>query len=431
MKNNPEGIPENNEHAEMQKKLRAAIMAAPIAKPPRKETSTAMMSSPFDDNQYQRRPSNWKIFSDADKTPPKQITWAIQHWLPEGVPSLIVGPPNTGKNTIANAFAAAFSWGASHSLWHGTAPNGYGVSIISSTEEDFQSKTLPKFIAAGGNTKLYKEFTGIPAFHPTIAFRTRRCNFSDADNAIWLAEAKKIVNLALLIFDPASQLIRGSASNSKDREGHEKMGEFAKELNCVALGIAHTPKATKGKDIYARIAGSGAVGQVARSIIMISKIKSGPTQDGATHVMVLAKAYGAPVNYGVTYRIVGCEITDEDGQVFETSKVVWLGLIPGTPEEILEWADGGCEMVVAGEIDPVAAAINLVKEALKNGPVHGKEVEKQAKAAGITTRDLVQAKKILGVKSDKLTGAGQSSRWYWRLPDSEPKKPGPTLTLVP
>ena len=403
-----------------EEKIRAEILAAPIAKPPRMNSSTTINPAYAHDYSYRDWGPDKSVFSDADKTPMEQTTWVILDWLPEAILTLIVGPFNCGKNTIAITLAAAISRGKCFPLWLGATPRGLGVSIISSMEEDFSSKTKPKFVAAGGNQKFFKDFPGIPSCHPTISNFKRPCNFSDSDNEIWMGDAKRIDDLGMIIFDPASQVVCGASSNSKDREGHEKMARFAKELNCAFIGIAHTPKTTRGKDIPARIAGSGAVGQVARSIILISKIKSGPTQDGATHVMVLAKAYGPPVHYGVLYSIVGCKVSDENGQVFETSRIVWHGTIPGTPEEILAWAENG-ELASIGRIDPASAAVNFVKEALRNGRVRGKEVEKQAKAAGVKTRDLAQAKKELGVKSEKGVGEGQFSPHYWRLPGTDAK----------
>lgn len=412
----------NDDDQQRQEKLRATIMAAPTARIASKNSQKAMGPSIFGDNRWQSKPSQWQILCDADKTPTERIKWVIDDWVPDAELTLIVGPPNAGKNTLALTLAAGISQVRGFSYWSGAVPNGYGVSIISSTEENFARVTKKRFVAAGGNPAYLKKLSGVPAPHLSIPFYTRPSNFSDADNEIWMHETGKIANLGLLIFDPASQVIRGNSSNAKDREGHEKLARFAKELNCAVIGLAHTPKTTKGKSIYARIAGTGAVGQVARSIIMISEISRGPTYDGATHVMVLAKAYGKPVNYGVTFNIVGCTITEDDGQVYDTSKIVWCEIVPGTPDEVLKWADGSGEMATVGKTDPLTVAVDYLRSILIKGPRPCGDAKKLMAEAGITTRDRDRAKKQLGVVYYKGEGQGQFSLFYWRLPETPPGK---------
>lgn len=402
-----------------QAKIRAKIMSAPIPKVSIAKSSKVISSgSDHLYGQHQQRPSHWNILESVDSTPINEDTWVIQDLIPERKITLIAGSPGTGKTTLALAIAAATTQGRNHPLWNGLTTNGSGGVIISTTEDDLGGTIKKRFLAAGGNTKRFKNFNGIPAPHPSIAFYTRPSTFSDEDNEVLLNEAKKLGNLGLVVFDPASQVIRGSSSNSKDREGYEKLGQLSERLDCAILGIAHTPKSTKGKGIYARIAGSGAAGQVARSILMVEKIRGGPLADGATHVLVLAKAFGEPVNYGVTYSIVPWVIT-EDGIDYKTSKIIWHGTIPGTPEEILEWAESGNE--VDGMVDTLNFAINFIREILRNGPVWSKEAERLAKAARITTRDLKEAKMVLGVRSKRREGVGQSSPFDWSLPPSNPK----------
>ncbi|MDD5300370.1 MAG: AAA family ATPase [Gallionella sp.] len=377
---------------------------------------------PFQGREYNSCPIRTNVISGADSTPMKAKTFAIPDWLPERKLTLLIGPPGAGKTTLALALGAAISQGRTLQLWQGTTANGYGNVIISSTEDDYADTLKPRFIAAGGNILRLKELSGIPAPHPSIAYYTRPCNFSDTDNAIWLNEAKKLGNVGLIIFDPATQIIKGDARNSsKARGGYENYGQFAEVLECAILGIGHTPKNTKGKGIYARIDGSGEAAKVARAIMMVAEIKGGPLADGAKYILVLAKPFGAPVNYGVTYSIIGCKVTDEDGTEHDSSKVVWHDLIPGTPEELLLLAESG-EMAGAGKVDPLDFAISFLSKLVRNGPVLVGEIKRLAKAAGITVNDLKEAKKALGVVHFKGEDEGQDSPWYWCYPSDKPSK---------
>lgn len=377
--------------------------------------------SKWDDPNYKSTQSQNNVFKDADSTPTEQLIWLIQNWIPEGEFTLLIGPPNSGKNTIALSIAAALSRGDSLSLWPGAILNRDGNSMLSSTEEKFASTSKKKFLANGGNKKSLININEISAPSATIANSRRRCKFSDEDYEIVGNEIKKNGNIALMILDPVTQVVRGNSGNkAKDREGYETLAQFAEDLKFAALGIGHPPKTTKGKGIYARIDGPAEAGKVSRSIIMVDKIKGGPLADGAEYVMVLAKSFGAPVNYGITYSIATCLDTD-NGINYEIGKIVWHDIIPGTPEEILEWAENG-EMAGAGKVSPLDAAIRFLSELVRNGPVLVGEVKKQAKVAGITTRDLQEAKKALGVVHFKGEKEGQDSPWYWCYPSDKPSK---------
>ncbi len=326
-----------------QAKLRAIIEKQTIPRAPANKQREKMSDSfaRARCQNYGSGGSPWKVLEGADSTKMKPNTWVLQDWIPENKITALVGAPGTGKTTLSIAIAAALSNGVQHCLWDGQAPSGFGSTIISLREDDYAGTVLPRYIVAGGNRGRIKSLKGVPTSHPLIPFHTRPCNFSDADNAIWLKEAQKLDYFALMILDPVSQVVNADASsNSKARKYYEKFAQTAEDFNFAVLGIGHTVKNTKGKGIYALMDGPGALGQVARSIIVAVKIKSGPLNDGATHILILAKPFGVQVNYGVTYSIEACEVV-EDGVTFETSRIKWHGIIPGTPEELITWAEGG------------------------------------------------------------------------------------------
>ena len=188
---------------------------------------------------------------------------------------------------------------------------------------------------------------------------------------------------------------------------------MAEIFECAVLGIAHTSKTSKGKTALSRIAGPRAVTGVPRSIMLTAKIESGPLEDGASHVLVLAKCFGEPINYGLTYSIQAVEIKAPDGRPIRTSKVFFHGQINGSADEVLAYAEFKPAKKIRSKMED---ATSFLRNNLQNGPVLKNELLKRAERECITEATLNRAKQSIGVKAVKQSGAGQFSRFMWALP---------------
>jgi hypothetical protein len=60
-------------------------------------------------------------------------------------------------------------------------------------------------------------------------------------------------------------------------------------------------------------------------------------------------------------------------------------------------------------------AVDVLRAILENGPMPAKDVQEEARRARVTGRTLDRAKSVLGVKSKKLSFAGNGA-WQWFLP---------------
>jgi hypothetical protein len=85
-----------------------------------------------------------------------------------------------------------------------------------------------------------------------------------------------------------------------------------------------------------------------------------------------------------------------------------------TADEILAANENASEQPARTE------AADFLRDVLKNGPRPAKDVEGEAKEAGISWRTVNRAKKKLGVVAERRAesgdGLGRTGRWYWSLP---------------
>jgi hypothetical protein len=221
--------------------------------------------------------------------------------------------------------------------------------------------------------------------------------------------------VALIIIDPITQILDGDFSNnSKMREALESLGRLAQRLECAILGITHVTKQSKGKDPLARIAGPGAIGQVPRFVLMAAVNEGGAFDDGGTHVLVRAKGSIVNTDGGYGYSIQNVDVEDGQGNTFQTSKIVWHGVIDGTARQILLDAESTKSPEAASAIEK---AINFLNDVLKNGKIKTEDLEAMARKENISKSTLARARKTLGVNSKKLAG---NQNWCC-LPPEIPK----------
>ena len=92
-----------------------------------------------------------------------------------------------------------------------------------------------------------------------------------------------------------------------------------------------------------------------------------------------------------------------------------------TADEILAANENGSDKPARREAE------DFLRDLLQGGPRPAKEIEGEAKEAGISWRTVNRAKKALGVTAERRAtsgdGLGGSGRWYWSLPPKGLKNP--------
>ena len=339
-----------------------------------------------------------KCASDIE---PEPISWLWHGWLAKGKLHIFAGTAGTGKTTIAIALAATITIG-------GRFPDGskspMGSVLIWSGEDSPADTLVPRLMAAGADlTKVH--FVG----DTTLDYEKRSFDPATDMQPLMIAAAA-ISDLALLIIDPIVNAVAGdSHKNGEVRRALQPVVDFGERLNCAVLGITHFSKGGQGKDPLERVTGSLAFGALARIVFATAKIDDGDT---TRRIFCRAKSNIGIDSGGFKYDLQQKEVK---AGIF-SSYALWGDGMEGSARELLAERDNR----ETGENGKSALddAKYFLRELLTDNELAQKEIEVDAKGAGLSWRTVERAKKELFIISYKSI---LDKRWYWKLPSNSAK----------
>lgn len=303
----------------------------------------------------------------------KEVNWLWYPYIPFGKITLIQGDPGDGKTTLVLNIASILSNGQS---MPGSENKTNSSSIIYQNSEDGAEDTIkPRLVSAGADCSRV-------AFIDDSELRLV-LNDNRIENAILESKAR------MLILDPI-QAYLGDNNDMNRAEGirplMRHLTSVAERTGCAIIIIGHMNKSNNSKGIY-RGLGSIDITAVARSVLLVGRIKSNPT----IRVMAQLKNSLAPEGIPIAF-----EINDD-------SSVRWIGEYDITVDDLLNETpidEGG----------KLADAAEMLRTILSDGEVACSEVYQRFAGNGISKRTIDSAKKKLEVKSIK-----KSDGWYWSL----------------
>ena len=240
----------------------------------------------------------------------------------------------------------------------------------------------------------------------------RRAFNLQADLDLLEQEIAKTGDVQLVIIDPISSYMgkTDSHKNSDVRGVLEPVGEMAARLRVAVVSVTHKSKGKGNSAINSAIGSVGFTG-VARSAFMVDK----DPDDQDRRLFLQIKNNIAKDPGGLAFRI-GQHLLPGD---IVASAIFWDSeRVSFTADEILAANESASERPARREAE------EFLHDVLKDGPRPSKDIESEAKEAGISWRTINRAKKTLGIiaerKAENGDGLGRSGRWYWSLP-STPK----------
>ena len=174
---------------------------------------------------------------------------------------------------------------------------------------------------------------------------------------------------------------------------------MASARNVSVLGITHFRKGSANTDPAERVIGSQAFVALARMVLVASKVED-PEDGKLSRIIARAKSNISADDGGFEFFLEQSEVKPG----IWAQGVQWGGAISGSALALLNQAentDGNND-----EKTIIDDAVEFLQNTLASGQLPSKEVEAEAKAAGISVATFRRAKKQLKVKSVKSAMQG-------------------------
>lgn len=332
----------------------------------------------------------------------RKVNWFWWHKIPRGKFSLIAGDPGAGKSWFTLFLAACVSTGRPLPDCH-ERPTEQGHVLVLSAEDDEEDTILPRFLDAGGDQKYLHILRGLK---DGSTFNLER------DLAKLASYLQMMKDVRLIVIDPISAYT-GSGGKVNTWKASDVMsvltpfGKVLREHEATAISVLHLNKA-KDLDALYRIQGSMAWTGFARAVWLMTQESREKHDSSLRYFRPLKISNASKEQDPLVWRL---DEIDEDHVELE---FVEDAPPPPTIQEQLS----SCMPAHGSKLKE---AVEFLEHTLSNGPMEMTAIVRAAAKQGIAESTLRNAKKALGVMSDRGRG-DDSDRWFWRLPTEDEKK---------
>jgi|GEM_PF-1028880 putative DNA primase/helicase len=331
---------------------------------------------------------------------PEHVEWLVDQSFPLGMLAVIGGQPGLGKSQISINLAAGVTTGKG---LPGTGGFGNIGSVIILANEDDAARTIrPRLDAAGADISKIHIVEGVAREGAEVDMFQL-----DSDIADLRDRALEIGDVRLIIIDPPSAYLGTKVDSYKDSDVRRvlmPLGNLAQETGAMILLIVHLNKRTDG-GAQQRFSGSTAWTAAPRVGFMVAE-----DTVSKQRFMLPVKNNIGDDRLGYQYHIAE-KLIKYGGQSFKSSYIVWDQTTNRSVSEILAPPKASKESVVDD-------AKLFLEDELANGPVAVEQLQKLAKAAGLSWPSINRAKKVLPINSTKVSNGWQWTLCRYRLKDS-------------
>lgn len=321
------------------------------------------------------------------------------HWLwpgriAIGKLTILAGDPGLGKSFLTLAIAATVSRGGAWPDDRSISTKAGGVVLLSA-EDGLDDTIRPRLDAAGADVSRIVAMTAIqrsddPGSAPLPIDLSR--DLSRLAEAIEATPGCRLVTI-----DPVSAYLGGTDShrNAEVRGLLSQLSDLAERFGVAVVAVTHLRKG-EGRAMY-RAMGSLAFVAAARTAWLVTEDQ----EDRSRRLLLPMKNNLAPDVGGLAYRI----LDRGNGAALE-----W------DPEPVNVSADEALDREAGADRSAREEATEFLRESLADGPIGSKELQADARGAGIALNTLRRAYKDIGGKPRKC---GLKGGWLWEWPSED------------
>jgi hypothetical protein len=311
----------------------------------------------------------------------EQVEWLWYPYIPKRKITLMTGQEGIGKSWLTCAIVAAISNGKGLPE---TDSVEQGNVLMLSAEDGLADTIKPRLITAGADC------SRVFAPKDKLTF--------DEKGLLWFSEMIAEYRPLLVVVDPLFAYTGAKIDINKANEARSissRLADIAEKLDTSLLLIRHFNKAKGNGD--SRAAGMSSIDwrASARVELLVGIDPDDPSKRAIVHD-----------KHNLTEKGKSLGFTIRDGQFF------WTGESNLTVARML--SSSGNEEETQGRND----AEDFLREVLKFEAKPAKEIQREAKEAGITDWQLRSARMRLQIKPFKRGGNfGGEKGWFWELPE--------------
>ena len=330
----------------------------------------------------------------ASSVAAERVEWLMDCWIPRRSLTLLAGREGLGKSTIACDIAARAT--------RGELDNKEPMNVIYLQTEDSRSMTVrPRLEAAGADLdRVHFVEVTITDAEGAIEGSLDLPNDFDALEAA-IAEH----HIGLVILDAAKSAMSSKIDGNSDEQVRrflEPMSRIADRHDCAFLGLVHFGK-RESADTGKLILGSAAWSQVARSVLSVAR-----DDESGVLLVTNTKANLAPRVRTVEATLESAEIATKNGPA-NVGRIQWGAESDRDARDLLRNADDHHD---SDERDEIAAVVIDFLES-RGGSAPASDVLKATRAAGLNDGTVKNARKRIGVRTEKAGGTGTG--WVWTI----------------
>ena len=344
-------------------------------------------------------PQDALIVRAASQITEKPVTWRWHRYLPFGALSVWAGDPGQGKSTAAYALAALVTRGLPMPFVNGDhevfAPANV---VILSGEDSAEHVVVPRLAVCGADLDRVKILSPLTQLGKTLGL---------PDHLPQFRALIEQVKPQLIIVDPLNAFIGLEIDSHKDAELRhgvlQPLANIAEESGAAVLAISHMNK-TMTQAMY-RLGGSVALVAAPRTVFVFAEMD--PEEKPGEYVFVCLKNNYSRKPPALNY-IMEEVVRPGIGPVSRIRWVTESGTSAAQALSVAQPEDRGQR----------GSAKQLLHDMLEKGPQLVKDIEREARAAGISIRTLDRSRADLGIKPKR-----QEGKWYLSLPNHIWQKP--------